>query len=171
DTCLQDAIEVAEGGYAVSPMTASAWDGSTVRKASWATSVIPSELAPAPAPGARVRLDDLARTLRDVAAGGPGAFYRGRVAQAIASASWLEESDLERYDAAWVMPLRTWYREVEVAELPPPTQGVAALEALALLDQLEPTLENQIRCAGLALEDAHARVRDGADVADLLRPE
>jgi gamma-glutamyltranspeptidase/glutathione hydrolase len=171
DTCLQDAIDVAEAGYAVSPMTASAWDGSAVRKASWATSVIPPELAPAPAPGARVRLPDLARTLRDVAADGPRAFYRGRVAQAIAAASWLEESDLERYDAAWVEPLRTRYRDVEVVELPPPTQGVAALEALALLDRLEPTLENQIRCAGLALEDAHAHVRDGADVSGLLRPE
>ena len=63
------------------------------------------------------------------------------------------------------------YRDVEVAELPPPTQGVAALEALALLDRLEPTLPNQARCAQLALEDASSYVRDGADVSGLLAPE
>src|SRR6185503_17192045 len=36
---------------------------------------------------------------------------------------------------------------------------------------VEPTLANQARCAELALEDAHARVRDGADVSDLLAPD
>ena len=76
------------------------------------------------------------------------------MAEAICSASWLEESDLAGYAAAWIEPLRVGYRDVEVAELPPPTQGVAALEALALLDGLEPTLPNQARCAQLALEDA-----------------
>ena len=63
------------------------------------------------------------------------------------------------------------YRDYEVAELPPPTQGVAALEALALLEGFEPTLVNQARCTRLALEDAYARVRDGADVSDLLSAE
>jgi gamma-glutamyltranspeptidase/glutathione hydrolase len=48
---------------------------------------------------------------------------------------------------------------------------VAALEALALLDGLEPNLENQVRCVQLALADARARVRDGADVSDLLERE
>ena len=55
-------------------------------------------------------------------------------------------------------------------ELPPPTQGVAALEGLGLLERSSPSLASQIRCMQLALEDAFARVRDGADVSDLLEP-
>lgn len=168
DACLADAIDVAERGYAVSPMTSAAWDGGSVRSASWAESAVPPEFGPAPEPGARVRLPNLARTLRRLADEGPAALYQGELAEAICSVSWLEESDLAAYRTAWTVPLRTRYRGYEVAELPPPTQGVAALEALALLDGLEPTLPNQARCAQLALEDALSRVRDGADVSDLL---
>src|SRR5207248_7377704 len=101
---------------------------------------------------------------------GPDAFYRGPVAEAICAASWLEEDDLAAYRARWVEPLRIGYRGTEVLELPPPTQGVAALEALGLLEGLEPTLQAQVECVRLALEDALARVRDGADVGDLLQP-
>jgi gamma-glutamyltranspeptidase/glutathione hydrolase len=168
DTCLADAIDVAEQGYAVSPMTAAAWDGRSARSASWAAAAVPPELSPAPRAGQRVRLPEVGRTLRLLASEGPAAFYHGTIAEAICAVSWLEESDLADYDAAWTEPLRARYRGVEVAELPPPTQGVAALEALALLDRLAPTLANQVLCARLALEDAHARVRDGADVRDLL---
>src|SRR5207244_2464757 len=63
------------------------------------------------------------------------------------------------------------YRGYEVVELPPPTQGVAALEALALLEGLSPDLANQVVCAALALEDAREHVRDGADVSGLLAPD
>src|SRR5207302_2177426 len=71
----------------------------------------------------------------------------------------------------WVEPLRIAYRGHEVLELPPPTQGVAALEALGLLERSQPSLVEQIECCRLALEDAFERVRDGADVKDLLTSE
>jgi gamma-glutamyltranspeptidase/glutathione hydrolase len=54
--------------------------------------------------------------------------------------------------------------------MPPPTQGVAALEGLGLLKLGEPTLAAQVECVRLALEDARARVRDAAPVTDLLEP-
>ena len=92
------------------------------------------------------------------------------MARAIADASWLAEEDLAGTEARWVEPLRVHYRDVEVLELPPPTQGVAALEGLGLLDLGEATLPNQIECVRLALADALAHVRDGADVAGLLEP-
>src|SRR5262249_32221434 len=149
DMCLHDAIDASERGYAVSPMTAGAWDGSSARSTSWAAATVPAELSPAPRAGERVCLPDLGRTLRLLADEGASGFYSGEVAEAICAVSWLEESDLVGYEATWTDPLRASYRDVEVAELPPPTQGVAALEALALLDRLEPTLSNQIRCAGL----------------------
>jgi gamma-glutamyltranspeptidase/glutathione hydrolase len=169
--CLADAIDLAEGGYAISPVAAAAWDDSSGRSTAWAKSVVPPELKPVPKSGDTVRLPELAATLRRLADEGAASLYRGKLAECICAASWLEESDLAAYAPAWTTPLVVRYRGYEVAELPPPTQGVAALEALAILEGLEPTLANQARCAQLALEDAHARVRDGADVSDLLAPD
>jgi gamma-glutamyltranspeptidase/glutathione hydrolase len=171
DACLAGAIDAAERGYPVSPVAAAAWSDDETRSASWARSAVPPELAPAPRAGDEVRLPELGATLRRIADRGAEGLYRGEVAEAICAASWLEESDLAAYQPAWTEPLRVRYRDHEVAELPPPTQGVAALEALALLEGLEPTLASQARCASLALEDAYARVRDGADVSDLLSAE
>ncbi len=158
DTLLADAIDVAEQGFAVGAITARAW--SAVEP--------PTAFAPAPSLGERFRLPELGATLREIAADGPAAFYGGRIGRAIVSASWLEEDDLSSFRPRWVEPLRLTYRGCEVVELPPPTQGVAALEALGLLEGLEPDLPARIACVQLALEDAFARVRDGAEVGDLL---
>jgi gamma-glutamyltranspeptidase/glutathione hydrolase len=169
--CLADAIDTAERGFAVAARTAAAWAATSGTSASWAAAQIPPELSPPPPRGRRYRLPELAATLGVIADGGAPAFYHGPVAEAICSVSWLEQDDLAAYEPRWVEPLRVGYRGYEVAELPPPTQGVAALEGLGLLEGLKPDLPNQIDCVRLALEDARARVRDGADVTDLLAPE
>jgi gamma-glutamyltranspeptidase/glutathione hydrolase len=161
DRCLSDAIGAAENGFAVTPLTAAAW----ARGAH-----VPEEYLPAPRVGEIVRLPDLAETLRGIAESGPSAFYEGDVARSIASVSWLEEEDLAAYEARWVEPLSISYRGHTVLELPPPTQGVAALEGLGLLERSSPNLPSQIRCMQLALEDALARVRDGVDVSELISP-
>ena len=161
DRALRDAIDHAERGFEVKSRCAAFWR---------TAARVPEGYAPAPEAGDRVRLPALAATLRAVAEGGPDAFYRGRIAEAIAQASWLEQSDLAAYAPRWVEPLRGTYRNVGVLELPPPTQGIAALEALALLEGFDPTLAAKVACVRLALEDAFRRVRDEADVADLLDP-
>lgn len=171
DSCLADAIDVAERGFAVAERTAAAWSASST-SAGWAAAVVPPELAPPPRRGDLVLQSELTATLRAIAEHGPDAFYRGAVAEAICTASWLEEEDLAGYRARWVEPLRLSYRGVDVLELPPPTQGVAALEALGLLEGHEaPQLPAQIDSIRLALEDARAHVSDGADVSGLLDPE
>jgi len=161
DACLADAIDAAERGVAVAPMTADRWarDGG------------PAEFGLPPRVGEVFRLPDLDRTLRRIAEDGPDAFYRGDVARAIAEVCWLEEDDLAAYAPRWVEPLRLDYRSVTVCELPPPGQGVAALEGLGLLELGDPTLTAQVECVRLALEDAFAYVRDGDDVSFLLEPE
>src|SRR3954452_9501715 len=160
DTCLAPAVDAAREGFAVGARTARLWRNAAT---------LPDGYAPAPAPGEVFAPPDLADTLQAVADGGPAAFYTGPVAEAIAGASWLEPFDLASYEPRWVEPLRGRYRDVEVLELPPPTQGVAALEGLALLERLgEPTPAARATAARLALEDALAHVRDGADVAHLL---
>jgi gamma-glutamyltranspeptidase / glutathione hydrolase len=170
DTCLADAIDAAERGFAVGVRTAASWASAAGPSALWPPTQVPQELMPPPAPGTRVRQPQLAATLRAIARDGAAAFYEGPVAQAICAASWLAEEDLAAYHPAWVEPLGVAYRGYEVVELPPPTQGVAALEALGLLEGLEPSLANQVRCSALGLEDARVHVRDGADVGGLLAP-
>jgi gamma-glutamyltranspeptidase/glutathione hydrolase len=163
DACLADAIDAAERGVASGVRNTAQWD----------LAPAPAELGgPVPPPPGRVfRLDGLAATLRRIAEEGPDALYRGPVAEAIASVSWLEESDLAGFAPRWVEPLRVAYRGVEVVEMPPPTQGVAALVGLGLLDgYAQPTVADQVECVRLALEDAFANVRDGADVRHLIDP-
>jgi gamma-glutamyltranspeptidase/glutathione hydrolase len=159
DDCLADAIAAAEEGFAVAPRTAAVWAVSDRA---------PAELGPVPSVGDLVYQPELAVTLRAIADEGPRAFYEGNVAEAICEASWLEPDDLCSFTPRWVEPMRLTYRSVEVLELPPPTQGVAALEMLGLLERSSPRLPSQIRAAQLALEDAFARVRDGADVSELI---
>jgi gamma-glutamyltranspeptidase/glutathione hydrolase len=161
DACLQDAIALARDGFAVGVRCAAAWRG---------CATLPAGFAPAPEPGAVVALPDLAGTLATIAREGPSAFYEGPIAEAICAASWLEPGDLAGMRARWVEPLSGQYRDHTVLELPPPTQGVAALEALALLDRTPATLADRITCARLALEDAMREVRDGTDVRHLLEP-
>ncbi|MDQ3857549.1 MAG: gamma-glutamyltransferase, partial [Actinomycetota bacterium] len=149
-----------ERGLAVGARTATFWT---------AEERCPAELGPAaPRVGERVAFPELARTLRAIADSGAAAVYRGPIARAIAEASWLDEDDLARYRPRWVEPLRGGYRGATVLELPPPTQGVAALEALGLLELGPPDLPSQVECVSLALADGLARVRDGADVRGLL---
>ena len=126
--------------------------------------------SPRPRWGSGSRSPTSPATLRLLADDGPDAFYRGRVAEAIAAACWLEEDDLAAHRSEWVDPLRHDYRGIEVCELPPNGQGAAALLALALYDGLEPGLHSQIEAMKLALADVHAYVADGPLPDELLDP-
>jgi gamma-glutamyltranspeptidase/glutathione hydrolase len=162
DDCLRDAIDIARQGFALGSHTARLWRD---------TPVVPSGLPSHPSPGDRVAFPDLAETLAAIVGNGPDAFYHGRVADAICRASWLDESDLANYAPRWVKPLSLRYRDVDVVELPPPTQGIAALEGLGLYAGMEPSLRSEVQSMQLALADAFAYVRDGADVSHLIDPQ
>src|SRR5207253_4861146 len=92
----------------------------------------------APALGERFAQPDLARTLRDLAADGPGLFYTGRVGQAIARRlepeGFLTVEDLATHTGEWGGPIAATYRGVRVFQTPPPTQGLAALLTLNLIE-------------------------------------
>ena len=159
DTALAGAIDAAERGVAAAERVALHW--ATTDRAPW----------PAPERGSVYRLPALAATLRRIAADGPDAFYRGPVAEQIAAASWLAESDLAVHASEWVEPLRLAYRGVEVCELPPNGQGAAALIALGLLDGLPDSLHSRVEAMKLALADAHGHVADAPLPPFLLDPE
>lgn len=81
---------------------------------------------------------DLARTLRGLAGEGPDLFYRGRIGQAIArrleADGFLTAEDLACHTGEWDAPISTTYRGATVYQTPPPTQGLAALLGLNLLE-------------------------------------
>ncbi|HTX62949.1 MAG TPA: gamma-glutamyltransferase [Acidimicrobiales bacterium] len=160
DVCIAPAVDLAERGVAAGYHCAYSW----ARAAN-----APTGLGRPPQAGQTFVIPDLSRTLRIVAEEGVDAFYKGALAESITGASWLEPEDLASVRPQWVEPLSVPYRGVDVFEMPAPTQGVAALEALSLVERLgEPSPANLVTAVALALEDALREVRDGADVSHLL---
>ena len=137
---LSSAIRIAEEGFPVPELTAAEWAGSEapLRTNPEATRIyLPN--GEAPKAGRVFRNADLAATFRTLAAEGRDAFYRGQLAERILRCSQeqggvLDADDLATYDAEWVTPLSTTYREWTVYELPPNGQGIAALMMLNLIE-------------------------------------
>lgn len=82
---------------------------------------------------------DLANTLSQIAKGGRAAFYEGDIAKTMAKfiqdqGGFLSEADLANHKSEWVEPLSTNYRGIDVWELPPNGQGIAALQMLNILE-------------------------------------
>jgi gamma-glutamyltranspeptidase/glutathione hydrolase len=85
------------------------------------------------------RRPDLAWTLSKLGAAGPGAFYKGEIADAIVKAARdaggvLTGADLEAYAATDRAPLATGYHGLQVFSMPPSSSGgVALIETLGIL--------------------------------------
>ena len=97
---------------------------------------------PAGDPGDRFRQPLLAATLRAIADGGRDAYYAGPIGAEIARAvqaagGVLDASDLAAHRGDWVEPISTVYHGVEVATMPPNSQGITALMALNVLSALD----------------------------------
>lgn len=90
-----------------------------------------------PETGECFRQPDLARTLTELG-DEPELFYQGRVARAIAARveteGFLTAADLAEHSGEWEAPISTTYRGYTVYQTPPPTQGLAVLIALNLLE-------------------------------------
>ncbi len=135
---LEPAANVAERGYTITPSLSDALKN--------AAPLLGREqsafgLYPPMEGGMTLRNPDLASVLRDIARHGFNTFYRGEVAVAIAAAiqkrgGFVTSRDLATHHSDWVATLTTRYRDVVVHELPPPTQGLAALAMLARLDEV-----------------------------------
>jgi gamma-glutamyltranspeptidase/glutathione hydrolase len=140
DTLLGAAITHAENGFPVSEITALEWAGSVpaLRTNRHATATyLPHGRAPEA--GELFRNPDLARTLRAIAREGGDTFYRGDVAKLILRCSTehggtIEPSDLAEYGSEWVDPVTTNYRGWDVYEIPPNSQGIAALVMLNIIE-------------------------------------
>ena len=121
----------------------------------------------APAEGEVFRNPELARSYRLIAEQGPGAFYRGDIADVIVRyfrriGGWLDLGDLEAHAGEWTEPLKTRYRGVEVHGLGPNTTGLTTLQMLAILERFDlgsmgplsaQSVHHQAEAKRLAFED------------------
>ena len=92
-----------------------------------------------PAEGQIFKNPDLANTLQAIADGGRDAFYKGDLAKTMAAymariGGPLSYEDFAGHASEWVEPQSVNYRGYEVYELPPNSQGIAALQMLNILE-------------------------------------
>ena len=93
----------------------------------------------APRAGEVFKNPELANSLRLIAKDGRDGFYKGDIAAKIVAHSdavgglFIAE-DFAKHHSEWVEPVGTNYRGYDVWELPPPGQGIAALQMLNVLE-------------------------------------
>jgi len=137
------AAKLARDGVPVPRVVASSWGRAAESLRSlpgFAATFLPG--GQAPAEGDVFRNPALADTLDAIARGGRDAFYRGSIARDIvafskANGGYFTADDLANHTSEWVEPVSTTYRGVEVFELPPNGQGIAALQILNILERFD----------------------------------
>ena len=182
------AVRLAERGFPVGPTGAAAFARGAQRHVaspSWQAAFGDVRT------GTRLVQPRLAAFLRTVAEDGPDALYGGALGEELAAflqeqGSSMTVEDLAAHEVVSVTPMATTHGELEVLELPPPTQGVTALQALGTAERLrarhdryddDPALRVHLQVAALraALVDRATHVADPArmrvDPATLVAPD
>ena len=140
---LAPAIELAEKGYAVSPVV----------QRKWASQAPVLEDQPgfrdvfmphgrAPDVGERMNMAGAAHTLRKIAEQGTDIFYKGEIADQLCQyvrshGGALNLNDMQSHQADWCGTISQHYRGYDLHEIPPNGQGIAALMALGMLQHFE----------------------------------
>lgn len=172
---FQPAIYYAEHGYPVTELIQADWHNQTAKlSADENARRIFLRDGQAPKVGELFRDEQMGAAFRLLAAQGPQAFYRGLIANAILKTSnrlggKMTAADLSEFSAEWVQPISTEYRGWKVYEMPPSSQGIAALEMLNIFSQFRlheyfsrsvEELHIQIEAQKLAYADLHRYVAD-----------
>ena len=137
---LAPTIRYAREGHPVAQTIAYYWDRSVPRLSKWPGFTEQFTIdGRAPRTGELWKNPNLADTLQQIADGGRDAFYKGDIARTIdayfkANGGFLSYTDLAAHQGEWVQPVSTNYRGVDVWELPPNGQGIAALQMLNVLE-------------------------------------
>ncbi len=140
---LAPAIHYAEEGFPLSPVIASDWQRSTKRfadKPGFKEVFMPG--GHAPREGEVFKNPALAKTLRLLAEKGRDAYYKGPIADALvrysqANRGFFSKEDFARHHSTWDEPIQTEYRGHVIWELPPNSQGLAALQQLNILENFD----------------------------------
>ncbi|WP_425058951.1 Glutathione hydrolase-like YwrD proenzyme [Sporomusa carbonis] len=187
---LLPAIEYAEAGYPVSPVTSLQWEAGFQRFRAakgeefryWFDTFAPHGRAPVA--GEIWRSANHGQTLRKIAETKAKAFYEGELADKIVAfakqyGGYLREADLAGYRPEWVEPIHVNYRGYDVWEIPPNGHGLVTLLALNILKgftfdakETAETYHKQFEAIKLAFADGLAYIADPrkmrVSVTDLL---
>lgn len=176
---FEPAIEYAENGYPVQPVTSRLWqeayedDFKGVEDPlfdEWKR--VFSDNGRTPSAGEVWKLKDHAKTLREIAKTKGESFYRGALADKIDEHSrntggLIRKEDLAKFKAEWVEPISTSYKGYEINEIPPNGHGIVALMALNIIEGLEvkhhddiETVHRQIEAMKLAFADGKKYISD-----------
>lgn len=186
---LAPAIYYAEHGFPVSPRIAASWHRAEdkLRQNPSAEQTYLSQ-GHAPHVGQIFTQPDIARTFKSIAQQGRAAFYEGVIAEKIAHTvqehgGYLTLDDLTAHHSDWDEPLSMAYQGHRLVECPPNGQGLIALQALGILDDLNlaqynfgqaDLLHYQIEAIKLGFADAYRYVADPRAVdlplSELLSP-
>lgn len=175
--CLAPAIRHAQEGYPLSPTLAHHWKSAYQ---GYQKHLQGSEFqsffdtygmdGKAPEEGQIWSSPTHAKALRSIGETYAQSFYQGEIAKAIDAYSkaydgWIQYDDLAQYQPEWVDPISIAYRGFDVWEIPPNGQGIAALEAIGILDRFDVAqmdqatrIHTQIEAMKLAFKDAFAHV-------------
>jgi gamma-glutamyltranspeptidase / glutathione hydrolase len=179
---LAPAITHAREGYAVAEVLAWQWadaESTLARDPAAAKTFLIGGRAPKP--GDIFSNPNLAASLETIASGGRDAFYRGPLAQAIAGdlqtrGGLLTAADFAAHQSDWVQTISTNYRGYDVHEMPPNTQGIAALQMLNILEGFDLNamghntgayLHHLVEAKRIAFadRDAHVAAREAVDAS------
>ncbi|MGE0056587.1 MAG: gamma-glutamyltransferase [Dehalococcoidia bacterium] len=186
ETLFEPALDYAENGIALAPETAYSWAlGQRNFKASlhgpefegWFSTFMPDGREAHP--GDIWTLPDHAKTLRLIAESKGESFYRGALAEQFAAfaaktGGYITVDDLAAHVSEWVDPISVNYRGYDVWEMPPNGSGIAALQALAIMEGYDvpehprdsaETWHREIEAMKLAYADALRYIADPEHVA------
>ena len=187
---LQAAIRHADEGFPVAELTAEQWKESEARlKADEGGAINYLIGGRAPKAGEIFRNPRMAATLTRIAMEGGDSYYQGKIAEKLVRCSeklggLFTLKDFADHRSDWVEPITANYRGYDVYEMPPTTQGFAALEMLKILEGFDLTamgansadaLHVMIEAKKLAFTDRDRHLADRdfmkVDVRDLFAAE
>lgn len=141
---LAPAIQLAEEGFAVSPVIAGYWGRAVTNlkkhETSTATYLLPNGRAPEV--GEVFRNPRLAASYRKLATEGWMSYYTGTIADEIVKYSqqqggYFTKEDFTKHTNEWVQPVSTNYRGYDVWQIPPNGQGLSVLQILNVLKRFD----------------------------------
>ncbi|CAI5527407.1 unnamed protein product [Closterium sp. Naga37s-1] len=138
---LEPAVQLAEGGWPVPPLTAGQWERGVeqLKQGGPHGGELLVDGERAPRAGEVFKNPGMGNTLRLLGEKGKDGFYSGPVAEAIVTAvqaqgGVLSLPDLASHTSSFAPPISTTFHGLTIWEVPPPTHGLAALIALNITE-------------------------------------
>ncbi len=186
---FEDAIRYAQSGFQVGPKSGYYWRFTVERSKRFQAFMDTFSIhGRAPEIGELMTLKDHAQSLSKIADTRGDAFYRGELAEAIATdaaahGACMTTEDLANHECEWVDPISMGAFDATMHEIPPNGQGLMALISLGILKQLHhdyaidsaDSIHLQIEAQRIAYAEAERHLADLAHMrvtpAELLDEE